>query len=83
MTKDDWKPDWCIEERNPTFFEKTNPSQPDDSKVSWWGAMPALDLLKLDRNEGQDAPRRLRLLQTGEAHHKLTSMFIELISDCS
>lgn len=28
--------------------------------------MPALDLLKLDRNEGQDAPPKMSVLLTGK-----------------
>ncbi|KAJ5383863.1 hypothetical protein N7517_001774 [Penicillium concentricum] len=46
------------------FFFTQDPSEPNpnEGKISWWGTMPALDMLKLDRNEGQDAPPKVRVL---------------------
>ncbi|CAI7658005.1 unnamed protein product [Penicillium glandicola] len=66
LADDTWKPDWYTEERDPSFYKKKDPSEPDvnDGKISWWGSMPALDLLKLDGNEGKDAPPKIRLLLT-------------------
>ncbi|KAJ5513492.1 hypothetical protein N7463_003044 [Penicillium fimorum] len=60
---DSWKPGWHTEGREPTFFTQ-DPSEPNtnEGKISWWGTMPALDLLKLDGNEGQDAPPKIRIL---------------------
>ncbi|KAF7519618.1 hypothetical protein PCG10_009904 [Penicillium crustosum] len=65
LAKDTWKPDWHTEDRDPTFFQ-TDPSEPNSNanKMSWWGNMPALDLLKLDGNEGQDASSKMRILLT-------------------
>ncbi|KAJ5164212.1 uncharacterized protein N7500_006042 [Penicillium coprophilum] len=63
LAQDSWKPDWHTEGREPTFFTE-DPSEPNtnEGKISWWGTMPALDLLKLDRNEGQDVPPKIRIL---------------------
>ncbi|KGO47851.1 hypothetical protein PEXP_015440 [Penicillium expansum] len=59
-----WKPDWHTEDRDPTFFEERDLSElnPNIGKISWWGSMPALDLLKLDANEGQDPSPNMRVL---------------------
>ncbi|EKV16220.1 hypothetical protein PDIG_09450 [Penicillium digitatum PHI26] len=64
LARETWKPDWHTEDRNPTFFENRDPSDLDSNagKISWWGSMPALDLLKLDANEGQDASPNMRVL---------------------
>ncbi|KAJ5959627.1 uncharacterized protein N7479_006777 [Penicillium vulpinum] len=61
-----WKPGWHTEEREPTFYKKQDPPEPyvNDDKIAWWGSMPALDLLKLDENEGQNASPKMRLLLT-------------------
>ncbi|KAJ5835629.1 hypothetical protein N7447_001655 [Penicillium robsamsonii] len=63
LAQDSWKPDWHTEGREPTFFTQ-DPPEPNtnEGKISWWGTMPALDLLKLDGNEGQDAPPQIRIL---------------------
>ncbi|CAI7630431.1 unnamed protein product [Penicillium discolor] len=65
LAKDTWKPDWHTEDRDPSFVQ-TDPSKPNSNtgKMSWWGGMPALDLLKLDGNEGQDASSKMRVLLT-------------------
>ncbi|KAI2731486.1 hypothetical protein CBS147309_2403 [Penicillium roqueforti] len=61
-----WKPDWHRGDRKPEFLKNRDPSERNlnDGKISWWGGMPALDLLKLDRNEGQDAPPKMSVLLT-------------------
>ncbi|KAJ5956141.1 hypothetical protein N7501_010420 [Penicillium viridicatum] len=65
LAKDTWKPDWHTEDRDPTFFQM-DPSELNSNadKMSWWGNMPALDLLKLDGNESQDASSKMHILLT-------------------
>lgn len=64
LAQETWKPDWHTEDRDPTFFEERDLSElnPNIGKISWWGSMPALDLLKLDANEGQDPSPNMRVL---------------------
>ncbi|KAJ5189293.1 hypothetical protein N7491_005621 [Penicillium cf. griseofulvum] len=64
IAQDSWKPGWHTEKREPTFLKKRDPSESNtnEGRISWWGAMPAVDLLKLDANEGQDAPPKIRIL---------------------
>ncbi|CAG8892542.1 unnamed protein product [Penicillium egyptiacum] len=64
LAHETWKPDWHTEDRTPNFHKNQGPSEQDlnKCKMSWWGSMPALDLLKLDGNEGDDAPPKMRLL---------------------
>ncbi|KAF9024746.1 hypothetical protein BDZ89DRAFT_1092798 [Hymenopellis radicata] len=47
-TKDDWQPAWVVEKRIPMFRPK------DVSTHYLWGDMPAIDVLRLDSNEGPD-----------------------------
>lgn len=56
-----WKPQWEVERRRPAFIGGS-PSSPFGGKKFLWGNVPAIDVLRLSSNEGEDHQEDLRLL---------------------
>lgn len=68
MGKKPWTPDWDRENRKPTFIKDV----PVGERVAalggnsaLWGNPPALDVLRLGSNEGEDYQGDIRLLFAG------------------
>lgn len=67
--KETWRPSWDREGRCPAFMgtkEHEVGSTPFGGSQYMWGNMPALDLLKLDQNEGKEVSRDYALLFAGK-----------------
>ena len=63
-----WSPTWEIEGR-PPLFVGAGPPMVSYGRLQkyFWGNMPALDVLALDRNEGCSYDHDLHVLFAGEA----------------
>ncbi|UKZ75167.1 hypothetical protein TrVFT333_002843 [Trichoderma virens FT-333] len=58
-----WRPQWNLENRNPPFlFEMRNLVPSFHGNKSLWGNIPAIDVLQLGSNEGDDYEKQLNLL---------------------
>ncbi|RDA90834.1 hypothetical protein CP533_1556 [Ophiocordyceps camponoti-saundersi (nom. inval.)] len=70
LGRDDWLPGWVIENREPAFYDKRNEDHTTISKYVW-GNSPAIDIVKLKDNEGEDYDGDLRLLfaASGDLRH--------------
>ncbi|QYS97447.1 MYND-type zinc finger protein samB [Trichoderma simmonsii] len=59
-----WRPSWALENRKPAFLETGHrniiPSFADEKRL--WGNIPAIDVLKLESNEGVDYGKQIDLL---------------------
>ena len=65
--KSDWLPTWEIEGRSPAFVGGGTPVTPYGRlRKYYWGNMPALDILSLDRNEGSSYDQDLHVLFAGK-----------------
>ncbi|KAH7361664.1 hypothetical protein B0T11DRAFT_327821 [Plectosphaerella cucumerina] len=53
LNKESWMPAWYEEGRVPTFVTETTPQDIGPPR-HLWGSAPAVDVLKLDANEGND-----------------------------
>ncbi|KAG5769953.1 hypothetical protein H9Q73_013382 [Fusarium xylarioides] len=64
MNSDKWKPAWVLEKRTPSFIRAVNDPSPAPVRGTscLWGGVPALDILKLDTNEGESYEAKLSLL---------------------
>ncbi|KAI9903766.1 hypothetical protein N3K66_000295 [Trichothecium roseum] len=62
LGKDGWQPAWVHERRQPSFVVSDNEPQFFGMNKYLWGNVPALDVLKLDANEGVNYNRDLSLL---------------------
>lgn len=65
LAKDSWKPDWVLESRRPAFISN-EARRLFGGRKYYWGNMPALDILRLTRNEGASYDGDVRLLFAGE-----------------
>ncbi|KAF5649812.1 uncharacterized protein FTJAE_776 [Fusarium tjaetaba] len=64
MNSEDWKPEWVRQKRTPGFVADIEvPMSSSFGGDSWlWGGVPALDVLKLEANEGESYKGKLSLL---------------------
>ncbi|RDA86906.1 hypothetical protein CP532_1837 [Ophiocordyceps camponoti-leonardi (nom. inval.)] len=62
LGRDDWEPCWVAEKRRPAMFDKNVEGRPQVISKYVWGTTPAIDILKLKDNEGENYDRDLRLL---------------------
>lgn len=65
MIKETWQPSWQAEGRPPHFIGDGPPMTSFGAKKYLWGNVPAIDVLKLDGNEGADFSGDLSLLFAG------------------
>ncbi|KAL4749304.1 hypothetical protein BDW72DRAFT_214109 [Aspergillus terricola var. indicus] len=70
LRKETWEPAWLLEHRTPAFLGDAQETSFGPSKYLW-GNVPALDVLRLDRNEGAEYDRALRVLfaASGDLRH--------------
>lgn len=71
MSKDKWRPAWHCERRQPaweTDAAASNPHNPFGGGKYLWGNTPALDVLKLEQNEGLDYADDIALLFAGKSY---------------
>ncbi|KAH6968167.1 hypothetical protein DER45DRAFT_495904, partial [Fusarium avenaceum] len=61
LGKANWTPDWWLQGRQPAFVGGNGQSKFGGSKYLW-GNVPALDVLRLEANEGKDYNKKLNLL---------------------
>lgn len=70
ITKSDWIPNWFAEDRTPEFIKEGTIVHPLTRRMSReacsWGNSPAMDVLDLNYNEGEESNRDLKAL-TGKA----------------
>ena len=70
LIKASWRPSWDVENRRPAFMAGDDSPFLDHTshgrQVYLWGNVPALDVIKLQHNEGVDFAGNLRLLFAGE-----------------
>ncbi|KAK1811660.1 hypothetical protein LTR12_013961 [Friedmanniomyces endolithicus] len=59
--KEEWEPKWIVEGRKPTFVSNEALITFGGRKY-FWGNVPAIDVVQLDRNEGAQYQGDLRLL---------------------
>jgi len=64
LGKETWNPDWVLENRKPAFV-RGGIGASSGGKCFLWGNIPALDILQLGLNEGDDYRGKLRLLFAG------------------
>ncbi|KAK5993033.1 hypothetical protein PT974_06460 [Cladobotryum mycophilum] len=63
MLKTKWEPGWVLDGHQPAFVgEAPSPMVHFGGLKYLWGNMPAIDMLKLEQNEGEAFEGRLRLL---------------------
>lgn len=60
-----WQPDWALQNRRPTFIGD-GPPVGFGQKKYLWGNVPALDILRLEANEGEYYGEPLSLLFAGD-----------------
>lgn len=65
MGKGTWNPDWFLENRKPAFVAVGSPMVVFGGKKYLWGNVPALDVLQLGSNEGDNYGAHLNLLFAG------------------
>lgn len=67
MSKPTWEPSWEVENRTPSFVI----GEDDVSMATFgglkylWGNVPAMDIFKMERNEGVSYAKDLRILFAG------------------
>lgn len=70
LIKTSWRPSWDVEKRQPAFIAADDSPFLDHTSHGrqkyLWGNVPALDLIKLQQNEGFNFAKDLRLLFAGE-----------------
>jgi hypothetical protein len=66
-----WKPAWTIEDRTPDFVQEVAKSLEFGGSKHFWGNTPAIDVLRLDKNEGVDYDKKLNLLFAGKSEKAL------------
>jgi hypothetical protein len=64
LGKATWTPNWVLENRTPAFITG-GIGVTFGGKKFLWGNVPALDVLRLDSNEGEKYQRQLNLLFGG------------------
>lgn len=64
LSKSTWQPEWISEKRTPTFVGGA-PLRSFGGKKFFWGNVPALDLLRLKENEGDEFREELSVLFAG------------------
>lgn len=68
LIKATWKPQWEVEGRKPDFIisdDGDDGSQGFGGKKHFWGNVPAIDVLRLDQNEGSNYDKDIQLLFAG------------------
>ncbi|SPJ78857.1 uncharacterized protein FTOL_07248 [Fusarium torulosum] len=63
LSKASWTPDWFLQGRQPAFVGANDQEKFGGSNYLW-GNVPALDILRLEANEGKDYNKKLNLLFT-------------------
>jgi hypothetical protein len=63
--KKDWQPAWVAEKRLPDFEYTDAQKALWQTKKDFWGDVPAIDLVQLGANEGEEYQNDLRLLLAG------------------
>ncbi|KFA72162.1 hypothetical protein S40288_07082 [Stachybotrys chartarum IBT 40288] len=61
MVRGDWVPDWVRQKRRPKFCSNRKP-EATGLQEKIWGDVPAIDVLKLGANEGEDYNKTIRVL---------------------
>lgn len=61
-----WKPQWELEGRDPTFMSDHDSCAVFGGTKYLWGNVPAIDVLQLEKNEGVSYDKNLRLLFAGK-----------------
>ncbi|KFA49107.1 hypothetical protein S40293_07084 [Stachybotrys chartarum IBT 40293] len=61
MVRGDWVPDWVQQKRRPKFCSNRKP-EATGLQEKIWGDVPAIDVLKLGANEGEDYNKTIRVL---------------------
>ncbi|KAM0319007.1 hypothetical protein ACHAPQ_010503 [Fusarium lateritium] len=61
LSKANWAPDWFLQSRQPAFVGEDTQKKFGGSKYLW-GNVPALDILRLEDNEGKAYKKKLNLL---------------------
>lgn len=64
-TKPGWQPSWIVENRRPAFVNDDAIGTSFGTKKYLWGNCPAIDVLKLQENEGVDWHKDVKLLFAG------------------
>ena len=78
--KDSWEPTWCREDRRPSYIGRDDgaPLKQFGTNKYLWGNMPALDVLKINDNEGElgIVTRNLALLfaASGDLRNVVTTL---------
>ncbi|PHH78981.1 hypothetical protein CDD80_5922 [Ophiocordyceps camponoti-rufipedis] len=62
LIRDDWEPAWVMENRRPAFYDEEKMQYSPPVIKYLWGNIPAIDIVKLEDNEGVDYKQDLRLL---------------------
>ncbi|CAH0056152.1 unnamed protein product [Clonostachys solani] len=57
-----WKPAWTVENRTPDFVQEVIKSFEFGGSKYLWGNVPAIDVLRLDKNEGVSYDKELNVL---------------------
>ena len=72
LIKASWRPSWDVENRRPAFIDDDEGPliryASHGRNKYLWGKVPALDIVKLEQNEGVNFAGNLRLLFAGEDH---------------
>lgn len=64
LMKEEWEPKWVVDGRKPAFISN-EAMITFGGKKYFWGNMPAIDVVQLDKNEGAHYQEDLRLLFAG------------------
>lgn len=64
MSKSTWEPSWIVENRQPSFIRGYSDWLGNKTKYHW-GNVPAIDILRLQANEGVRYGADLSLLFAG------------------
>ena len=65
LSRPKWIPGWELERRPPIFMECKKPPEIHGLEKYLWGNMPAIDVCRLEKNEGLVPDSNLRLLFAG------------------
>lgn len=74
MSKDKWQPAYYLEGRKPAWETDVTASSfhnPFGGEKYLWGNTPALDVLKLEQNEGLDYKEDIALLFAGKNYARV------------
>lgn len=72
--KAEWKPDWATTGRTPAFVGNGPPLVMFGGNKYLWGNVPAIDVLQLAKNEGDNYDQDLHLLFAGKLNNALSKL---------